>query len=282
MIDPVRSLSEALPYVSRFAGKTVVVKIGGSTLGSGDTTLADAIMLKNLAIDVVLVHGGGSVITDWLRRIDKPAVFVDGLRVTDGETMQVVTMALAGLVNKELVGQIAALGGRAVGISGVDGATLRGRVKDVRLGNVGEVTDVDPALIRTIATSGAIPVIAPIALGADGQHLNLNADTAAAEISVALRAEKLLFLTDVPGIKDRDGALLSELTDQQARKLIANGVIAGGMIPKAAACVRALDVVAATHIIDGRVPHSVIRELFTNMGVGTMIRRGEPQGGTSG
>jgi acetylglutamate kinase len=272
--DLVQLLSEALPYVSRLAGKTLVVKIGGSTLGSQDTTLADCIVLKNLQIDVVVVHGGGAAITDWLRRIDKPASFVDGLRVTDQETMEVVTMTLAGKVNKELVAEVHALGGRAVGVSGVDGAMLRGQAKDPRLGAVGEVTDVDVTLLRQVSAAGYIPVVAPIALGQRGQHLNLNADTAAAEVAVGLAATKLLFLTDVPGIKDQDGSLLSELSAPQARDLIARGVISGGMIPKAAACIRALDVVEEAHIVDGRQPHALIRELFTNLGVGTMIRGG--------
>lgn len=271
MTDLVSLLSEALPYVSGLAGETVVVKIGGSTLGSGDTTLADAVTLKNLNIDVVVVHGGGAAITDWLRRIDKQAVFVDGLRVTDPETMSVVTMTLAGQVNKELVAQVQALGGRAVGLSGVDGGLLRGQARDPRLGQVGEVTDVDVSLVRQVSAAGYIPIIAPIALGESGQHLNLNADTAAAEIAVALGAKKLIFLTDVPGIKGADGQLLTELRDTEARELIARGVISGGMIPKAAACIRALDGAERAHIIDGRQSHALIRELFTNLGVGTMI-----------
>jgi acetylglutamate kinase len=273
-IDLVQSLSEALPYVSRLAGRTLVVKIGGSTLGSQDTTLADCIVLKNLQIDVVIVHGGGAAITDWLKRIDKTAVFVEGLRVTDPETMEVVTMTLAGKVNKELVAAVHALGGRAAGLSGVDGGMLRGQARDARLGAVGEVTEVDVTLLRQLSAAGYMPIVAPIALGENGQHLNLNADTAAAEVAVGLGATKLLFLTDVPGIKDGDGSLLSELSAPRARDLIARGVISGGMIPKAAACIRALDVVEEAHIVDGRQPHALIRELFTNLGVGTMIRGG--------
>jgi acetylglutamate kinase len=271
--DLVDLLSEALPFVSRLAGRTLVIKIGGSTLGSDDTTLVDAWTLKRLGIDVVIVHGGGAAITDWLKRIDKPAVFVDGLRVTDPETMDVVTMTLAGKVNKDLVGQIQALGGRAIGLSGVDGGMLRGRVKDRRLGAVGEVTEVDVEMVRQISRAGYIPVVAPIALGEDGQHLNLNADTAAAEIAVALGADKMIFLTDVPGIKDGNGELIAEMSGSRARDLIAAGVISGGMIPKAAACIRALDGAEQAHIIDGRQTHALIRELFTNLGVGTMVTR---------
>src|SRR5688572_9898954 len=265
--DLVQSLSEALPYVSRLAGQTIVVKIGGSTLGAEDTTLEDVVTLKSLQVDVVVVHGGGAAITDWLKRIDKQAVFVDGLRVTDPETMQVVTMTLAGQVNKELVAQVQARGGRAIGLSGVDGGMLRGQVKDTRLGAVGEVTDVDVSVVRQVSLAGYVPIIAPIALGDGAQHLNLNADTAAAEVAVGLKASKLLFLTDVPGIKDADGELRTELSAEEARDLIARGVISGGMIPKAAACIRALDVVEGAHIVDGRQPHALIRELFTNLGV---------------
>ncbi len=273
MSDLVDLLSEALPFVSRLAGRTLVIKVGGSTLGSDDTTLADAWTLKRLGVDVVIVHGGGAAITDWLERIDKPAVFVDGLRVTDPETMDVVTMTLAGKVNKELVGQIQALGGRAIGLSGVDGGMLRGRVKDPRLGAVGEVTEVDVDMVRQISRAGYIPVVAPIALGEGGQHLNLNADTAAAEIAVGLGADKMIFLTDVPGIKDGNGELIAEMSGARARDLIAAGVISGGMIPKAAACIRALDGAEQAHIIDGRQTHALIRELFTNLGVGTMVTR---------
>jgi acetylglutamate kinase len=271
--DLVDLLSEALPFVSRLAGRTLVIKVGGSTLGSEDTTLADAWTLKRLGVDVVIVHGGGAAITDWLKRIDKPAVFVDGLRVTDSETMDVVTMTLAGKVNKDLVGQIQALGGRAIGLCGVDGGMLRGRVKDPRLGAVGEVTEVDVAMVRQISRAGYIPVVAPIALGENGQHLNLNADTAAAEIAVGLGAHKMIFLTDVPGVKGGDGELIAEMSDSRARDLIAAGVISGGMIPKAAACIRALDGADQAHIIDGRQRHALIRELFTNLGVGTMVTR---------
>jgi acetylglutamate kinase len=166
--DLVDLLSEALPFVSRLAGRTLVIKIGGSTLGSEDTTLADVWTLKRLGVDVVVVHGGGAAITGWLKRIDKQAVFVDGLRVTDPETMEVVTMTLAGQVNKELVAQIQALGGRAVGLCGVDGGMLRGRVKDARLGAVGEVTEVEVDMVRQLSGAGYVPVIAPIALGDDG------------------------------------------------------------------------------------------------------------------
>lgn len=267
----VQLLAEALPYITQLAGKTVVVKIGGSTLGQHDTTLQDVVTLKNLHINVVLVHGGGSLITDWLNRIGKEARFIDGLRVTDAETMDIVTMTLAGKVNKDLVATLQALGGRAVGLSGVDGGLLRADPLNPLLGAVGLVRQVDLTPVRLLSEAGYIPVIAPIALGENGQLLNLNADTAAAEIAIALGAEKLIFLTDVPGICDAEGRLLSQLTASQTRALIAQRVIRGGMIPKAEACLRAIGAVNRTHIIDGRVPHALIRELFTTIGVGTMI-----------
>ena len=267
------ALAEALPYVARFAGKTVVVKIGGSTLGNRDTTLEDIITLQGLRINVVLVHGGGSVISQWLRRVGKEPKFVDGLRVTDAETMEIVLMTLAGKVNKDLVSGLQALGGRAVGLCGLDGGLILGKRKSEALGCVGEVTAVDLTPLRALADAGFIPVVAPIAVGDGCEALNLNADTAAAEIAVALRAEKLIFLTDVPGIKDSGGQLIPQMTAAQVRELVQSGVISGGMIPMAEACLRALDGVSRTHIIDGRVPHALIRELFTDEGVGTMITR---------
>lgn len=274
--DLARVVAEALPYVAQYAGKTVVVKIGGSTLGSHDTTLEDVITLQRLRVEVVLVHGGGSAISQWLRRVGKEPVFVNGLRVTDEETMELVLMTLAGKVNKDLVAEIQGHGGRAVGLSGLDGGLIRGVRKNEALGCVGEVTEVDLAPLRALTQAGFVPVIAPIAIGSrgDGQGceaLNLNADTAAAEIAVALRAEKLIFLTDVPGIKGAEGELIPEMTAARARELIQKGVISGGMIPKAEACLRALDGVPKSHIVDGRVPHALIREMFTDRGVGTMI-----------
>ncbi len=271
--DLVGALVEALPYVAQYAGKTVVVKIGGSTLGSGDTTLEDVVTLRRLGVDVVIVHGGGSAISGWLRRIGKEPKFVNGLRVTDAETMELVVMTLAGKVNKDLVGGIQARGGRAIGICGLDGGLIRGVRKDEALGCVGEVTSVDLAPLRALTTAGFIPVVAPIAIGEGCEALNLNADTAAAEVAVALGAEKLIFLTDVPGIKGADGQLIPELSASQVRELIASGVISGGMIPKAEACLRALDGASRSHIIDGRVPHALIRELYTDEGVGTMITK---------
>lgn len=267
------ALLEALPYINYFAGKTVVVKLGGSTLGSEDTTLQDIALLKNLNIQPVLVHGGGNAITEWLGRIGKKAQFVRGLRVTDEETMDVVRMTLVGKVNTALVSSLNALGVRAAGISGLDGRTVEARQLSPDLGLVGEVTSVNLDLVNVLIKAGYIVVIAPIGSGDGDQALNLNADTAAGEIAAALQAEKLISLTDVPGIKDKDGTLISNCDRARAEELIQSGVISGGMIPKVQACLRALDGVRRAHIIDGRVPHALVRELFTNGGVGTMITR---------
>ncbi|MBI2941246.1 MAG: acetylglutamate kinase [Chloroflexi bacterium] len=268
-------LAQTLKYVGAFAGKTVVVKIGGSTLGSHDTTLEDLVTLQRIGLIPVVVHGGGATISTWLRRIGAEPRFAGGLRVTDPETMEVVLMTLAGKVNKELVAQVQALGGQAVGFSGIDGGLLQGRRRSETLGLVGTVTAVRLGLVHVVMASGFIPLIAPIAIGEGGEALNLNADTAAAEIAVALRAEKLVFLTDVPGIKGADGILIPQMTARRARELIEVGVISGGMVPKTEACLRGLDGVSRCHIIDGRVAHALIRELFTDSGVGTMITDGD-------
>ena len=272
------ALLEALPYINYFAGKTVVVKLGGSTLGSEDTTLQDIALLKNLNIQPVLVHGGGSAITEWLGRIGKKAQFVRGLRVTDEETMDVVRMTLVGKVNTTLVSSLNALGVHAVGINGLDVRTIEARQLSPDLGLVGEVTKVNLDLINTLVKAGYIVVIAPVGSGEGEQALNLNADTAAGEIAAALQAEKLISLTDVPGIKGKDGTLISHCDRAMAEDLIQSGVISGGMIPKVQACLRALDGVRRAHIIDGRVSHALVRELFTNGGVGTMITRSAENG----
>jgi len=277
--DPLSSaLLEALPYINYFTGKTVVVKIGGSTLGSGDTTLQDVVWLKSLGIEPVIVHGGGNAITDWLGRIGKQARFVRGLRVTDDETMEVVRMTLAGKVNTELVSTINSLGGKAVGITGLDGGLIQAKRQSEDLGLVGKPIKVDLSVLTSLITAGCIVVIAPIGSGPHCEALNLNADTAAGEIAAALRAEKLILLSDVPGILDAAGAVISRLSAEDARGLIKSGVVSKGMIPKVEACIRALEGVRRTHIIDGRVPHALIRELFTDKGVGTMITRPDANG----
>lgn len=272
------ALLEALPYINYFAGKTVVIKVGGSMLGNEDTTLQDIVLLKNLNIQPVIVHGGGNTITEWLARIGKKAQFVRGLRVTDDETMEVVRMTLVGKVNTEFVATLNALGVRAVGISGLDGRTIEARQLSPDLGLVGEVTRVNLDLLDVLVKAGYVVVIAPIGSGDGDQALNLNADTAAGEIAATLRAEKLICLTDVPGVKAKDGSLISRCHRAQVEELIQSGVISGGMIPKVQACLRALDGVRRTHIIDGRVSHALVREMFTNVGVGTMITNTEQDG----
>ncbi|MCL4458823.1 MAG: acetylglutamate kinase [Chloroflexi bacterium] len=266
-------LEEAQVYIDRFAGKTVVVKLGGSALGSHDTTLEDVIILRKLGINTVLVHGGGSDISQWLRRIGKEARFVQGLRVTDAETIEVVLMVLAGKVNKELVAGLESRGGRAIGLSGIDGGLIRARRKNEQLGLVGEVVAINLAPLKAVIEAGYIAVVAPLGFGENGECLNINADTAAAEIAVALQGEKMIFLTDVPGISNRAGELIPYLTPSEARELITSKVVSGGMIPKVEACLRALDSVKRAHIIDGRVPHALLKELLTDRGIGTMISR---------
>lgn len=266
-------LREVLPRVNALSCQTIVIKIGGSTLGAQDTTLQDVVTLSGLGVKVVLVHGGGATISQWLNRVGQQARFVNGLRVTDAEAMEVVTMVLAGKVNKELVAGIQSHGGRAVGLCGVDGGLLRARQLSPDLGLVGEVTAVDATVLNGVLQHGYVPVVAPIALGDGGVALNLNADTAAAEVAVALGCERLVFLTDVPGIRDGDGNLLTRITVDEANQLIASGVISGGMIPKAHACLRAVERIPSAHIIDGRVPGALMRELLTTASVGTTISR---------
>ncbi len=277
-----RSLSEALRYVATWKGRTVVVKFGGSVLDvpTVGTLPEDLVLLQRAGVRPVLVHGGGPEINRILERLGKPTRFVNGLRVTDEETMEVVEMVLAGRVNKHLVTLVERAGGRAVGLSGKDGALLRARkhAPGVDLGLVGEVTQVDPRLITVLLDAGYLPVVASVGYGPDGVSYNLNADSAAAALAVALRADKLIVLTDVEGIyrESQDGTreLLSELTPEAARTLITEGVVSRGMIPKVEACLAALEGgVASAHIIGVDTPHGLLVELFTDTGIGTMIRR---------
>lgn len=272
MLDSIAAtVVEAIPYIARYVGKTIVVKLGGS-VGPEDTVLQDVVWLRQLGIRPVLVHGGGPLISEWLNRIGKETRFVRGLRYTDAETLDIVRMVLIGQVNSELVARLNAAGARAVGLSGIDGAMIQATLQDEELGLVGEVTAVDLTPIETLERGGYTVVVAPVALGPNGQPLNVNADTVAGEIARALSAEKLVFFTDVPGLLDAQGRLISELDPGDVERLRAEGVIRGGMIPKIDACLRALQTVPRAHIVDGREPHALIRELFTDRGVGTMIR----------
>jgi acetylglutamate kinase len=271
-------IAQGLRYVNAWKGKTVVVKFGGSVLDeAGRSTIAeDLVLLKGSGIDAVLVHGGGPEITRMLERLGKPSKFVQGLRVTDDETMDVVEMVLAGRANKSLVSAITQAGGRAVGLSGKDGRMLLARKyqADVDLGHVGEVQAVDPELVRSLSEDGYIPVIASIGIGPDGTSYNLNADTAAGALAVAVGASKFILLTDVDGVySDHEArALVSELRAANAEAMMRDGTISRGMIPKVSACLDAIrGGVPSAHIINGTVPHALLVELFTERGIGTML-----------
>ncbi|SFR05109.1 acetylglutamate kinase [Desulfoscipio geothermicus] len=283
-------LVEALPYIKKFYGKTVVIKYGGHAMINCElkkAVLTDAVLMKYVGMHPVIVHGGGPEITGMLKKVGKESSFVGGLRVTDAETMEIAQMVLVGKVNKDIVGMINSIGGNAVGLSGKDGNLLvaekkmgKVRTRDgaeelVDIGHVGEVRQVNPGIVNTVIREGYIPVVAPVAEGEAGESYNVNADSAAGVLAVALRADKLIILTDVEGIlADRNdkNSLLSTITLEEVPGLIDRGIIDGGMIPKVECCVAALrGGVSTTHILDGRVPHSVLLEVFTDRGVGTMV-----------
>jgi len=266
-------LREALPYIDFLKEKTLVIKLGGSTLEHQQGVLQDILWLQALGAHPVLVHGGGPYINEWLEKLHVPTHFENGLRVTDATTLDVVRMVLLGQVNAGLVLLASQLGGKATGLSGIDGRMIRARPASENLGLVGEIEAVDPTLVQTLIEQGYIPVIAPLGRSADGSCLNINADVVAAHLAGALHAEKLIFLSNVVGICRTDGSLVSELNETEAQQLIEEGVISGGMIPKVAACFDALFAVHNVHIVDGREPHVLLRELFTDEGAGTMITR---------
>ena len=266
-------LHEALPYIDFLKGKTIVIKLGGSTLEHQRVVLQDVIWLRTLGVHPVIVHGGGPSINAWLEKLQVPTRFENGLRVTDAETLEVVQMVLLGQVNANLVAMASQLGGKAVGISGTDGNMIWARVASERLGYVGEIERVDPALVQTLIEQGYIPIVAPLGQGPGGTCLNINADLVAAHLAGALKAEKLIFLSNVRGICQTDGSLISELDETEAKRLVKDGVISGGMIPKVSACLDILSAVPRVHIVDGREPHVLLRELFTDQGAGTMIVR---------
>jgi acetylglutamate kinase len=274
------TLAEALPYMQRYAGATFVVKYGGHAMGDADAAedfAEDVVLLKAVGINPIVVHGGGPQIGAALKAQGIESRFVDGLRVTDAATMKVAEMVLSGAINKEIVSWIAAEGGRAVGISGKDGrlVTARKVASDHDLGFVGEPDDVDTRILDTISKAGMIPVVAPIGVGEDGQTYNINADTMAGAIAIATGAERLFLLTDVPGVLDKDKALLTDLTPARIGELQVDGTIYGGMIPKLQTCVDAVEGgVDAAVILDGRVPHALLVEIFTRAGAGTLVRQG--------
>jgi acetylglutamate kinase len=284
--EKARVLAEALPYIRRFHGRTIVIKYGGNAMIDENLKngfARDVVLLKLVGMNPVVVHGGGPQIDDLLARVGKQGRFVQGMRVTDRETMDLVEMVLGGLVNKEIVNRINQQGGKAVGLTGKDGAFIRARKllmpsrdnaeEPIDIGQVGEIVSVDPGLIAFLDQGDFIPVIAPIGVGAEGEAYNINADVVAGKLAEVLRAEKLILLTNTPGVLDKDGRLLTGLTPREVDALLADGTLSGGMLPKIAAALDAArSGVKSVHIIDGRVEHAVLLEVLTDEGVGTLIK----------
>jgi acetylglutamate kinase len=280
-----RILAEALPYIQRFHGKTLVIKYGGNAMTDDklkESFASDIVLLKLVGMNPVIVHGGGPQIDDMLKRVGKKGEFVQGMRVTDSETMDIVEMVLGGQVNKEIVHLINRHGGHAVGLTGKDGAFIRAKKMIVRgpgdgaidIGQVGEVEQIDPKVVQTLFAGGFIPVIAPIGFGSGGESYNINADLVAGKVAEILKAEKLVVLTNTAGVLDKSGNLLTGLTAKKVDELFADGTIHGGMLPKIGSALDAVkNGVNTCHIIDGRVEHAVLLEVLTSEGVGTLIRR---------
>lgn len=286
-LDIARVLTEALPYIQRFHGKTIVVKYGGNAMTEPElenSFARDIVLLKTVGLNPVVVHGGGPQIGELLDKLGKESRFVDGMRVTDAETMEVVEMVLGGQVNKSIVNLINQNGGRAMGLTGKDGNLIRARklfiekaqpggsVERIDIGHVGEVAGIKTDVLALFMSSDFIPVIAPIGVGDEGEAYNINADLVAGKVAEALKAEKLILLTNIPGVMDKEKNVLTGLTTQDVDELIADGTIHGGMIPKVACALDAVKGgVHSAHIIDGRVPHAALLEIFTDEGVGTLI-----------
>ena len=280
-IERAEVLTEALPYIKRYTGKTVVVKYGGNAMVNEELkqqVMEDIVLLWLIGIKVVLVHGGGPEINEMMQKLGKEAVFVDGLRVTDKDTVDIVQMVLAGKVNKTLVNLLEKKGGKAIGISGMDGRLIEAEIKDERLGYVGNITNINIAPVTDLLQKGYIPVISTLGCDADGNTYNINGDTAAAHIAGALEAERLIMMTDIAGIlrdKDDPFTLIPEVKVSEAESLYEEGVISGGMIPKVECCIEAIEHgVNNVIIMDGRVPHSILMELLTDEGAGTMVMKG--------
>ncbi|MBI5887270.1 MAG: acetylglutamate kinase [Deltaproteobacteria bacterium] len=277
-IEKINVLFESLPYIRKFLSKTIVIKYGGAAMveeGLKKSFARDVVLLKYVGINPVIVHGGGPQIGGLLKKLGKESRFVKGIRVTDDETMDVVEMVLVGKVNKEIVGLINYYGGKAVGLSGKDGGLIKAkriRMKGEEMGFAGDVEAINPSVIETLDKNNFIPVIAPVGGGDDGMSYNINADTVAGKIASALKAEKLILLTDVQGVLGKDRGLISSLSLSDARNLISKKIAVGGMIPKLKCCMEAVaGGVSRAHIIDGRVEHAVLLEIFTDTGVGTAI-----------
>ena len=275
-IATAETLSSALPYMQRYAGATVVIKLGGHAMGSDEGMASfarDVVLMRQVGMNPVIVHGGGPMINAMLKRLDITSEFVGGKRVTDAATMEVVEMVLSGLVNKRIVQAIGAQGGRAVGLSGKDARLITCTQTNPDLGFVGTPSHVDPGILRTLFDGNIIPVIAPLGAGENGESFNINGDTAAGAIAGALKADRLLLLTDVPGVKNKDGKVLTEISAAQIHEMTADGTIAGGMIPKTETALSAIDEgVRAVVILDGQVPNACLLELFTDHGAGSLIR----------
>ncbi|WP_025054693.1 acetylglutamate kinase [Sulfitobacter noctilucicola] len=277
-IATAQTLSQALPYLQRYADATVVIKLGGHAMGSDeamDEFARDVALMRQVGVNPVIVHGGGPMINDMLGRLNIQSEFKNGKRVTDPATMEVVEMVLSGLVNARIVQAISEQGGRAVGLSGKDSNLIICEAEDPELGLVGRPVKIDPRILRDLADKGIIPVIAPLGMGTEGETFNINGDTAAGAIAAALQADRLLLLTDVAGVKNAEGDVLTELTAGQINEMIRDGSIAGGMIPKTQTALEALaGGVRAAVILDGRAPNACLLELFTEHGAGSIIRRG--------
>ena len=275
-IATARTLNEALPYLQRYEGATVVVKFGGNAMGDRDEMASfarDIVLMRQVGVNPVVVHGGGPMINEMLKRLGVESQFVNGKRVTDEATMEVVEMVLAGRVNKRIVQAISEAGGRAVGLTGKDARLMICEATDPALGLVGTPAEIDPTVLRKLFEAEIIPVVAPVGMGRNGETYNVNGDTAAGAVVEALKADRLLLLTDVSGVKDQSGDVMTELVARQIRDLTAEGVIAGGMIPKTETAVHAVENgVRAVVILDGRVPNACLLELFTAHGAGSLIR----------
>ena len=282
-----KTLAEALPYIQRFHGKTIVIKYGGNAMTDPalkEGFARDVVLLKVVGMNPVIVHGGGPQIDDLLKRVGKKGEFIQGMRVTDAETMDLVEMVLGGQVNKEIVNLIKRCGGKAVGLTGKDGGLIRARKMKLRsapgsdemidIGQVGEVESIDPAIVNLLHTEDFIPVIAPVGVGANGESYNINADLVAGKVAEILKAEKLIVLTNTAGVLDKNGNLLTGLTARKVDELFADGTIHGGMLPKIGSALDAVkNGVNTCHIIDGRVEHALLLEILTDEGVGTLIKR---------
>ena len=287
LLEKAQVLIDSLPYIRNFFGKTFVIKYGGAAQVEDalkNSFAQDVVLLNFIGIRPVIVHGGGPRITETMKKMGKEPTFVHGQRVTDRETMEIVEMVLGGLVNKEIVALINNHGGKAVGLSGKDGGLIKARKKFMKkageageeeiidIGLVGEVESIDPALLASLQRDGFIPVISPVGVGSEGEGFNINADYVASAVASSLKAEKLILLTDVPGIRNKKGKVISTVSGKGVKKIIDDGTVSGGMLPKVQACSRALEGgVKKTHIVDGRIPHCLLLEIFTKEGIGTEI-----------